>query len=125
MGGLTVVTTPPKKEKAMITFQVNDMTCGHCASVIAKAVAAVEKSARIEFDIPAKRVRIGGTASAAELAEAIQDAGYTPLQLPAEPAAAAAPARAAGGCGCGCGPRKAAGFDAGQKPAAARGSCCG
>jgi copper chaperone len=107
----------------MITFQVNDMTCGHCTGVIAKAIAAADPAARVEFDIPAKRVRVSGAAPAADLAEAILDAGYTPREVPAEPAAAA-PTRAAGGCGCGCGPRKAAPLDAGQTAAAEGGSCC-
>ncbi|CAN7285642.1 heavy-metal-associated domain-containing protein [Polaromonas sp. LjRoot131] len=105
----------------MLTFQVNDMTCGHCASTIAKAVAAVDKSARVEVDIPRKRVRVSGAASAADLTEAIQDAGYTPQEVQAEPAAAA---RTASGCGCGCGPQKPGSVDAGQAPASAAGSCC-
>jgi len=105
----------------MVTFQVNDMTCGHCASTIAKAVAAVDKSARVEVDIPRKRVRVSGETSVADLAEAIRDAGYTPQEVQAESAGVA---RTESGCGCGCGPQKAVPIDAGQAPASAAGSCC-
>jgi copper chaperone len=106
----------------MVTFQVNDMTCGHCASTIAKAVAAVDKSARVEVDIPRKRVRVSGEASVTDLTEAIRDAGYTPQEVQAEPARAV---RTAGGCGCGCGAPKPVPVDAGQAPASAAGPCCG
>jgi copper chaperone len=106
----------------MVIFQVNDMTCGHCASTIAKAVAAVDKFARVEVDIPRKRVSVSGGASVADVAEAIRGAGYTPKEVQGVPAAAT---RSASGCGCGCGPRKPVSVDAGQAPAPAAGSCCG
>lgn len=107
----------------MVTFQVNDMTCGHCASVISRAVAAVDKSARLDIRIQQKLVKVDSSASVAELAEAIQDAGYTPREVREEPAPAAAP-RASTGCGCGCGPRKAAPVDVRQQASSAAGSCC-
>lgn len=89
----------------MVTFQVNDMTCGRCASAISRAVASVDKAARLEIRIQEKLVRVDSGASAAELAEAIQEAGYTPQEVRQEPTRPAA-ARTSGECGCGCGPRK-------------------
>ncbi len=71
----------------MITFEVNDMTCGHCASTITKAVKSVDQGARVAIDVATHRVQIEPTESdAAELIEAIKDAGYTPVQVahPAE-----------------------------------------
>ena len=109
----------------MFTFQVPDMTCGHCASTIAKAVAGVDKSARIEVDIPRKLVRVSSAAPLGDLAKAIQDAGYTPQEVQAKPAPATAAPRTATGCGCGCGPRKAASVDTGRAGVAAAGACCG
>ena len=106
----------------MVTFRVNDMTCGHCASAISRAVAAVDKNARMDIRIQQKLVRVTSTASAAELAEAIQDAGYTPVEVREEPVQPAVP-RASSGCGCGCGPKPAA-VDARQQAPAAGGSCC-
>jgi|GEM_PF-43999 len=107
----------------MVTFQVNDMTCGHCASAISRAVAAVDKNARLDIRIQQKLVRVTSTASAAELAEAIQDAGYTPQEVRVESAQAEA-ARALSGCGGVCGSRQAAAVDARQDTAAGGGSCC-
>ena len=101
----------------MVTFQVNDMTCGHCASAISRALAAVDNKARLDVRMQQKLVRVESTLSAAELAEAIQNAGYTPQEVRPESAQPAAPR--AGGCGCGCGPTKAA-----QAEPAAAGSCC-
>jgi len=64
----------------MITFIVDDMTCGHCASAIARAVRAVDTGARVEVDLAAHRVRIAPTdADVHELAEAIKKAGYSAL----------------------------------------------
>lgn len=107
----------------MVTFQVNDMTCGHCASAVSRAVAAVDKGARLDIRIQQKLVRVTSTASTAELAEAIQDAGYTPREVREEPVQTDAP-RAAGGCGCGCSTQKAAPVDARQRASSAAGSCC-
>jgi copper chaperone len=66
-------------EETMIEFQVADMTCGHCASVITKAVKSVEAVAKVEIDLKAKRVRIEGPVDAQEIRDAIRDAGYSPV----------------------------------------------
>jgi len=92
----------------MVTFQVSDMTCGHCASTIAKAVNAVDKSAHVEVDIPRKLVRISGAVPAEVLAVVIREAGYSAQEIQAAPAPAAGAPRPATGCGCGGGSRKAA-----------------
>ena len=63
----------------MIEFTVNDMTCGHCASSITKAVKEVDAEARCEIDLEAKKVRIQSGRGAEEFQAAIDDAGYTPV----------------------------------------------
>lgn len=89
----------------MIAFEVKDMTCGHCVSTITKAVGAVDRDAGVRIDLAAHRVEVEpATADAAKIRAAIEEAGYTPVDLQAAPPAAAAqegPKR--GGCGCGCG----------------------
>lgn len=81
----------------MFTFRVPDMTCGHCAGTIAKAIAAEDAGARVEADIRQRLVRVEpASASAAELEAAIREAGYSPATEEAQPAVRA------GGCGCGC-----------------------
>jgi copper chaperone len=67
-------------EPAMIAFEVNDMTCGHCVSSITKAVKALDKDAAVRIDLATHRVEVEpARADAAQLAAAIEDAGYTPV----------------------------------------------
>lgn len=84
----------------MIAYQVNDMTCGHCVSMITKAVKWVDPAAKVAIDLASKRVEISSaTAVAAELKDAIEGAGYTPVE--ASPGTSSpAPPKAGGCCGC-------------------------
>jgi copper chaperone len=64
------------------TFEVNDMTCGHCASTITQAVKALDAAAEVQVDLTTHRVRIESAgADAAVLADAIAQAGYTPTAV--------------------------------------------
>jgi copper chaperone len=68
----------------MIAFEVNDMTCGHCISTITKAVKAADKDAKVQIDLASHRVQVEpATADADELADAIREAGYTPVPVEA------------------------------------------
>ena len=62
----------------MIHFQVNDMTCGHCAATITKAVKAVDSAAEVNIDLVAHRVEVASRAGAGVVQAAIRDAGYSP-----------------------------------------------
>ena len=67
------------QKNSMTTFQVDDMTCGHCISAITKAVRGVDPSASVSIDLATHRVDIGSTQTdAAKLSSAIEEAGYTP-----------------------------------------------
>jgi copper chaperone len=64
----------------MISFKVDDMTCGHCVSTITKALKGVDATAKVHFDLVTHRVDIEpGQAQAAQLSDAIQEAGFTPV----------------------------------------------
>jgi copper chaperone len=66
----------------MIAFQVDDMTCGHCASTITKALKAIDKDAQVRIDLAQHRVQVEPVSSDAdELAEALKEAGYTPVRV--------------------------------------------
>ena len=66
----------------MTTFEVNDMTCGHCASAITKGVNAVAPGAEVQIDLAIHRVSIGSSAVVAtEVGAAIAAAGYTPTAI--------------------------------------------
>jgi copper chaperone len=66
----------------MIEFTVNDMTCGHCASAITRAVKEVDSASRCEVDLVAKKVRIESARTPDDFRSAIEEAGYTPVQVP-------------------------------------------
>lgn len=83
----------------MITFEVNDMTCGHCASTISKAVAGIDSDAKVQVDLAAHRVHIEPAAATAQaLSDAIKDAGYSPVAIDGASRPAAAQRS---GCCCG------------------------
>lgn len=63
----------------MIELVVKDMTCGHCAATITRAVKDVDADGRCEIDLEAKRVRIESARPATEFVKAIASAGYTPV----------------------------------------------
>jgi len=62
----------------MTEFQINDMTCSHCASTITKAVQSLDQAAKVEIDLAAKRVRVESPVGSQMLAAAIRSAGFTP-----------------------------------------------
>ena len=87
----------------MISFRVDDMTCGHCVGSITKSIKAIDAGATVQIDLATHRVDIEPSATGAlELGDAIKEAGYTPVAIAATvgaAATAAAPARK--GCRCG------------------------
>ena len=86
----------------MIAFEVNDMTCGHCVSVITKAVKAADKDAQVQIDLNKHLVQIvPGDLGADELSDAMKEAGYTPVLIPVPATSSdSAPAKQGSCCGC-------------------------
>ena len=65
---------------AMIEFEIQDMTCGHCVSTLTKALKAVDPAAELQFDLAAHRLSIQpGQTDRAALQAAIERAGFTPV----------------------------------------------
>ena len=83
----------------MTTFEVKDMTCGHCIKTITQAVMALDPAAKVQIDLPSRRVQIESASAAAALSQAIVQAGYSPVITTGEPVTGA-PAKKAGGCCC-------------------------
>src|SRR5215217_5080071 len=106
----------------MVTFRISDMTCGHCAGSISRAIAGVDPDARVAVDIPRQRVTVTSAATDEALMQAIRQAGYTPQKQVAAPSTRPP---SGSGCGCGCRPRKAARVDLPQSTASSKGPCCG
>jgi copper chaperone len=88
------------KDSEMMTFEVKDMTCGHCVSAITRAVNAVDQGAVVHVDLPTHRVQIEPRGSdAGQLRQAIQAAGYTAVPANGE---AASPEKSVPRSGCCC-----------------------
>lgn len=58
------------------TFQVPDISCGHCKQAIEGAVGALDEVERVEVDIDARTVAVDGPASDEAVVAAIDEAGY-------------------------------------------------
>ena len=66
----------------MVTFEVQDMTCGHCVSSITKAVRAMDPTAQVTTDLTTHRVQVESTESdSTQLGYVIKEAGYTPVPV--------------------------------------------
>ena len=63
-----------------IEFDVQDMTCGHCAATITDAVKSVDPAGRCDIDIAARRVKVESDFSADRIAAAIARAGFSPVR---------------------------------------------
>ena len=84
----------------MFTFDISDMTCGHCVRAISKAVASIDEGAKVQCDVATHRIQVDPTHATIErIADAIKAAGYTPVIVDGLPAAPATKKRS--GCCCG------------------------
>lgn len=82
----------------MTTFEVQDMTCGHCVRIITDVVLALDPAASVQVDLPSHLVQIeSASVEAPELADAIVQAGYSPIAPTTSPAMI----KKKGGCCCG------------------------
>ena len=62
-----------------LSFTVPDMTCGHCVKAITGAVLAAYPAARVEIDLPTKRVAVENAGDRAAVASVIEAEGYSPV----------------------------------------------
>lgn len=62
----------------MYHFNVPDMTCGHCAGTITKAVRAHDPDAKVEIDLASHLVEVESALPRDKIARQIAEAGYTP-----------------------------------------------
>jgi copper chaperone len=62
----------------MLTFQVEDMTCGHCVRAIKEAVRLLDAGAAIDVDLGRKHVRVQSDRLSVQAVHgALMKAGYT------------------------------------------------
>jgi copper chaperone len=58
------------------TFQVQGMTCGHCAGAVAQAVKSVDPQAEVKVDLASGKVEVQSGGDPAAIARAIEEEGY-------------------------------------------------
>jgi copper chaperone len=80
-GWPTVMASLTKEVFTMTEFNVPDMTCDHCVGRITRAINAVDAHARVEARIAERKVLIESGLGAERFAEAIREAGYTPVPV--------------------------------------------
>ncbi len=57
-------------------FNVPDMSCGHCVSAITQVIQQIDVDAKINIDLPAKKVSVETAQSRQTVADALAEAGY-------------------------------------------------
>jgi Cu+-exporting ATPase len=62
--------------KTMYELTVEDMTCKHCVGRVTKAVQEIDQAAKVDIDLPTKKVKIDSSADLDRIAKAIDEAGY-------------------------------------------------
>ena len=62
----------------MTRFTVPDMTCGGCVKAITSAVQRLDPAAQVTTHLDTHLVEIASTRPAADFADAIDAAGFTP-----------------------------------------------
>ena len=67
----------------MIELNVPDMSCDQCAKTIRTAVVGVDRGATCDVDVGAKRVRVGSALPPSDFVEALEEAGYKSMLVPA------------------------------------------
>lgn len=67
----------------MLKLKVEDMTCGHCAATVQKAVRSVDPVAKVDVDLATGTVTVETVADESRIGEVIRAAGYSNQALAA------------------------------------------
>lgn len=65
----------------MQNYKIDNMTCGHCAGNVQKAILSVDPQATIKVDLGSREVSVETVAAPGPITEALKAAGYESLQL--------------------------------------------
>lgn len=57
-------------------FDVQGMSCNHCAKAVTKAVQQLDPQAQVQVDLAANKVEVESTQAREAIAKAIADEGY-------------------------------------------------
>jgi len=67
-----------ERDPAALTLRVEDMTCGHCAGTIKKAIETGLPGTSVEADPGSKLVSVRGSTDLSSIKALVTEAGYTP-----------------------------------------------
>ncbi|WP_406855256.1 heavy-metal-associated domain-containing protein [Alsobacter sp. KACC 23698] len=70
----------PAPKGADVTLKVDDMTCGHCAATVTKAVESAIPGTRVVADPATRLVSVFGAPDLRKVKDLIAAAGYTPVE---------------------------------------------
>ena len=62
----------------MLSFEIPNMTCGHCVRSVTEAVKAADPAAELQIDLPTHRVQVQTSAAREAVVAQLVEAGYTP-----------------------------------------------
>ena len=71
----------------MLRYQVDDMTCGHCAQAITQALKGLDPHAEVTVDLGVKQVTVISLFASERIEHLISAAGYTPRTAEVVPSA--------------------------------------
>ena len=64
-------------------FHIADMTCGHCVSMVTKAILAADTDAKVEVNLTDKTLQLSSDLSPAEVIDVLTEAGYPATEVKA------------------------------------------
>jgi copper chaperone len=67
----------------MVKLKVEQMSCGHCAATVQKAVKSVDPGADVQVDLAGGTVVVSTNVEESRISEAIREAGYPNQKLAA------------------------------------------
>lgn len=62
----------------MLEFTLPTMTCGHCVSMVTKAIKQADPKAGVEIDLASHRVQVETIEDRETIESAVTEAGYAP-----------------------------------------------
>ncbi|RDI57159.1 heavy-metal-associated domain-containing protein [Microvirga subterranea] len=67
-----------ERDPSALTLRVEDMTCGHCAGTIKKAIETGLPGTSVDADPASKLVSVRGSTDLGAIKALVTEAGYTP-----------------------------------------------
>src|SRR5215211_7532144 len=92
---MTTTLTSPTQTTVDVTFPVTGMTCASCVNRVEKAIGKVPGVERAAVNLATERATVSydpGQTTVADIAAAVERAGYGVADLPEEPVVATEPA---------------------------------